>query len=192
MVRLFDILWETKGAGPSPANNKRTELYFAGCNRAMEGNPCPNCFNPLLWDRSKCYPLNEQDIIDELNERNIPKYITIVGGEPTDQKEGLIKLGQLLKQNGYHTILFTWHDEKWFIENFGMRHAKLFNVIVTGSYLEQERIYDTSKDDGIHNVIGSGNQEIWQPEKDVRVKAGKVSKLILHPNNELEVILNND
>jgi hypothetical protein len=88
--------------------------------------------------------------------------------------------------------LFTWHDEKWFIANFGMYNAKLFDVIVTGNYLEQERIYDTSKDDGIHNVIGSGNQEIWQPQKDTRVKAGKVSKLILHPNNELEVILNND
>ena len=157
-IKLHDILWRTKNAGASPDDNRRTELYFAGCQKALSGNPCKNCFNPSLWDNSKHIPHDVKEIVDVLDRHKIPKYITIVGGEPTDQPDGLRELIPLLKQHGYETILFTWHSPNWFIENMGNEILKDLAYVVCGPYEEEYRIYDTTKDDGVHNVIGSDNQ----------------------------------
>ena len=159
-IKLHDILWQTKNAGASPDNNRRTELYFAGCQKALSGHPCKNCFNPTLWDNQLHIPHDVTEIVDVLDMHNIPKYITIVGGEPTDQLEGLKELIPLLKERGYETILFSWHDPEWIIKHLGYQLINDLSYVVCGPYEEEHRIYDTSKDDGIHNVIGSDNQII--------------------------------
>lgn len=188
-VKLYDILWRVKNAGPSPDDNRRTELYFAGCKKALSGNPCPNCFNPDLWDGSKNYPLNPTDIVDNLDRQNIPKYITIVGGEPTDQIDGLVDLVTVLHDRGYHIMLFTWRSYDWLKEQIGLINLKKINIIVTEPYVEKFRIYDTSKDDGLHNVIGSGNQEIYiyRNGKTEKYLAGEIKYLKLEYNNILKV-----
>jgi hypothetical protein len=160
-IKLHDILWQTKNAGASPDDNRRTELYFAGCLKALSGHPCPNCFNPALWDSSKHIPHKVDEIVNVLDMHKIPKHITIVGGEPTDQIEGLIELIPLLKQHGYETILFSWHDPRWIYNHLGVDVLNSLSYVVCGPYDETRRIYDTSKDDGIHNVIGSDNQIIF-------------------------------
>ena len=159
-VKLFDVLWRTKNAGASPDDNRRTELYFAGCRKALSGYPCKNCFNPALWDDTYNIPHDTTEIVDALDRHHIPKYVTIVGGEPTDQKEGLVELIDELYRRGYETVLFTWHDVFWIRMNIGIDTLKKIAYAVCGPYVEEERIYDTSRDDGVHNVIGSGNQVI--------------------------------
>lgn len=159
-IKLHDILWQTKNAGASPDDNRRTELYFAGCRKALSGDPCKNCFNPALWDSRTKIPHEVTKIVDVLDMHKIPKHITIVGGEPTDQLEGLKELIPLLKQRGYETILFSWHAPDWIIEQLGYGILNDLSYVVCGPYEETRRIYDTSKDDGIHNVIGSDNQII--------------------------------
>ena len=176
-IKLHDILWRTKNAGASPDDNRRTELYFAGCRKALSGNPCKNCFNPTLWDSSKHIPHTVTEIVDALDRHNIPKYITIVGGEPTDQLDGLRELIPLLKKHGYETVLFSWHDPEWIVWALGDNALKDLAYVVCGPYEEAHRIYDTSKDDGIHNVIGSDNQIILYPKSDVTFKTIPVSQL---------------
>lgn len=187
-VKLYDILWRVKNAGPSPDDNRRTELYFAGCQKALSGDPCKNCFNPSLWDGSKNIPLNPVEIVDQLDRQNIPKYITIVGGEPTDQLEGLVELISILKKRGYHIMLFTWHKFKWIKEMFGRVNLKNIDILVTEVYVEEQRIYNTDLDDGVHNVIGSGNQRIIT-ELDKRwpniIKADRVESMTLTIDNKL-------
>ena len=160
-IKLHDILWRTKNAGASPDDNRRTELYFAGCRKALSGHPCKNCFNPTLWDSSHHIPHDVTEIVDVLDMHNIPKHITIVGGEPTDQLDGLKELIPLLKIRGYETILFSWRGPSY-IEHLLGQQTILDNLsyVVCGPYMEEYRIYDTSKDDGIHNVIGSSNQTL--------------------------------
>ena len=176
-IKLHDILWRTKNAGASPDNNRRTELYFAGCQKALSGNPCKNCFNPTLWNNKNHIPHEAREIVDVLDMHNIPKYITIVGGEPTDQMEGLKELVPLLKKRGYEIVLFSWHDPEWIVWQLGDCVLKDLAYVVCGPYEEAHRIYDTSKDDGIHNVIGSDNQIILYPKSDVTFKTICVSRL---------------
>jgi hypothetical protein len=61
------------------------------------------------------------------------------------------------------------------------------DIVVTEPYMEEFRIYDNTKDDGLHNVIGSGNQEVWIPAKNIFYKAGDLASMTLNENNELEV-----
>jgi organic radical activating enzyme len=186
-IKLYGILENVKNAGPSPADNRRTELYFGGCKRAMEGNPCKNCFNPMIWDGSKCYPKNIQEIVDAIEAKKLPKYITIVGGEPTDQMDSLKAITKLLKGLDYHIMLFSWRSYDWLKTQMTESELNNIDIVVTEPYMEEFRIYDNTKDDGLHNVIGSGNQEVWIPAKNIFYKAGDLASMTLNENNELEV-----
>ena len=185
-IAVFDIRYEIKNAGPSPHDNRRTELYFAGCDKAASGNPCKNCFNPMIWQRDKALVKSAQDFLDCLNKHDIPRFITLVGGEPTDQLDGLVEFGRLAKADGYHIILFSWHDVEWLKAKLGDAVC-YFDIIIPGEYLESRRIYDESKDDGLHNMVGSRNQYIWLPKEGELAKAGDLSSLALNKEGVLEV-----
>lgn len=187
-IRLFDILWETKNAGPSPYDNRRTEVYFGGCKKALSGNQCKNCFNPLLWDGSRCYPKDPEEVVNAIEMNKVPKFVTIVGGEPTDQLPGLIKFGRILKEHNFHIMLFSWRSVEWFRKELDNDDINNFNIIVTDPYVEEERIYNVNRDDGIHNVIGSGNQRIWLPKENKIYYARDIRMMTLSKNKKLEVI----
>ena len=120
---------------------------------------------------------------------HIPKYVTIVGGEPTDQLEGLKELIIMLHERGYEVILFSWHDPKWIKNKLGYKLLSKISYAVCGPYVENLRIYDTSKDNGINNVIGSSNQIIFRVEKDT-IELTKVAFLdkIVYENNKPKFI----
>ena len=145
LISMFDIRYRIKNAGPSPDDNRRTELYFAGCLKAASGSPCKNCFNPMIWQPENVLMKTPAEFLDCLERHNIPKFITLVGSEPTDQLEGLLEFGSLAKKKGYHIILFSWHDKKWLEENL-KDGAKCFDIIVTGEYREELHIYNGEKE----------------------------------------------
>lgn len=115
-VKLFDVRWVSHTAGPSPiktkfGSNARTELFFMGCKKAVEGNPCKNCFNPLLWKTIKgSRELDPKEMAQHINKFAPQKYITIVGGEPFDQQEGLTELCEELRKLDFHIIVFTHYS----------------------------------------------------------------------------------
>lgn len=186
-LRIFDIKWEVTTAGPSP-NNKRIEVFLLGCEKAMNGNPCKGCFNNVTWDKSLATIARDPiEIADMINEKCDPnnKYITIGGGEPTDQLDYLIPFVKRLKEHDFHIIMYTWRqvqkimelthisydlymqnpENKIFKELFfatKFREAvKYIDVIIDGEYKEEERLWDISNSNTARNFVGSGNQIIW-------------------------------
>ena len=110
-LSVFDVKLEATTAGPSPDNNKRTEVFLLGCKKAQQGNPCPGCFNSITWDTSRVeFTRDPVELAAKLNETTPNKYITIGGGEPLDQIDNLIILCKELKKYGYHIFVYTWHD----------------------------------------------------------------------------------
>lgn len=104
-INLYDYRINIRTAGPSVQDNLRSELYFAGCRKAEEGDPCRGCFNYELWQREQGSQISIQAIVDRLEDMCSVKSVTIVGGEPTDQLEGLIELCKLLKKYNYHILV---------------------------------------------------------------------------------------
>lgn len=185
-LRIFDIKWRTDTAGPSPNNNERIEVFLLGCDKAMKGNPCKGCFNSITWDKSKAeYSWDPIELADMINEGCDPnnKYITIGGGEPTDQIDKLIPFTKKLKEHGFHIMMYTWRDLKHELDLIFNHHVTAYygtssiekldfaekmwelthhlDIIVDGEYKQEERLYQQELGDGMLSSIGSGNQRVW-------------------------------
>jgi organic radical activating enzyme len=171
-IKLFDIKWTANTAGPSPYNNERSELFLFGCKKAMEGNPCKGCFNSNTWDNSVVEYTHEPEQMAEHLLKHMPnRYLTIGGGEPTDQIDDVIQLCKALKNknSSIHILMYTWRSlDKILCGEYGdimkYRFEELFpyiDIIVDGEYVADERLYDEDADDGTSNSVGSGNQVVW-------------------------------
>lgn len=193
-VKLFDVRWSSHTAGPSPVTNEfgpnvRVELFLMGCRKATAGNPCKGCFNQDLWkDRKDARELDPVEMAAHIEKFAPQKYITIVGGEPFDQPEGLTILCEELHKRKFHIIVFTHYTLKetfksWmtlskisrFIKKTNLvpeeiegwteallvRFLRAVDILVDGEYDYTKRIYDESCKDGFHDAIGSSNQIIW-------------------------------
>ena len=196
-ILLRDCNWAVKTAGPSPDNNNRTEIFLLGCQKAMSGNPCKGCFNSTTWDKSKAQWSHDPIKMAEHISNCAPnRYITIGGGEPTDQIENLIILCKELKKYGFHIMMYTWRDLLKAMScdfeyvmpscideaNYSYRLdlaikdlLQYIDIVVDGQYKEELRMWDGTKEDGLISSIGSGNQIVW----DIRDKIGYAMKDIV-------------
>jgi len=169
-MKLFDVKWKIQTAGPSPDDNNRTEVFLFGCEKAKSGNPCKGCFNSVTWDDSVVTITHTpEEIAEKLIEFSPNKYITIGGGEPTDQIEELITLCKILKKNDFHILVYTWkslHDiiEIKYGDYFREKTIKLLNyidILVDGDFRIDEKVYNEDLGDGAFNSVGSANQIVW-------------------------------
>ena len=161
-MRVYSIRLGSQDCGPSTFefNDERTEIFLAGCSKAMNGNPCKGCFNKDLWDILNGVRQKPQEIVDYILSNTNNKYVTIVGGEPVDQIDGLIKLCELLKKNKFHIVLFSHYLK----EDLLTKYPTLFyyiDILIDGEYIQSQRIFDTDPRAGVRHVIGSANQRIW-------------------------------
>ena len=192
-IRLFDIKWNAETAGPSP-NGTRIEVFLLGCDKAMQGNPCKGCFNSITWDKGKAeWSWDPIELANMINDGCDPnhKYITIGGGEPTDQIENLIPFTKRLKEHGFHIIMYTWREFKDIFKIRGLNDDITFikhelyddfikllrniDIVIDGQFIQEERLYQQDLGDGMLNSIGSGNQRIWDiKESNDTHKEGQV------------------
>ena len=163
-IKIYNVKWTSYDAGPSPDNNRRTELFLSGCNKASKGNPCPGCFNPDLFDPNRYVAkVSAEEAYENIIKNSPNKFITIVGGEPLDQIEPLTALCKLLKEDGYHIIVFTHYVLKDVMKmNIGADFLSSIDILIDGEFKFEEKIQNQNEyEDGFHNVVGSGNQVIW-------------------------------
>lgn len=186
-LRIFDVKWRVKTAGPSPNNNERIEVFLLGCEKAINGNPCKGCFNSITWDKSIAQfsrdPIEMADMINEGCDPN-NKYVTIGGGEPTDQLYALLPFVKRLKEHNFHILMYTWRslkdilnspflyynekDKEWkekdepLAFNGAFRQLlKYVDIIVDGEYIQEETMLNFNSINTAQNFIGSGNQIVW-------------------------------
>jgi len=171
-LKIWDVNWVAQTAGPSPDDNKRTELFLLGCKKAMSGDPCKGCFQEALWDEKKAiYSHPVKEVISKINNFSPNKYVTIGGGEPSDQLEGLIELTKGLKKQGFHIIVYTWHsladilsEKKYKLSLNKKQYLDFLNnidILIDGQFKQEECNYIHNYSDGLLGSIGSGNQIIW-------------------------------
>ena len=182
-LKVFDIRFDVTTAGPSPNDNKRIELFLLGCDKAMTGNPCKGCFNYKLWDANKAeHALDPLELAEWIIERTPEneRYITLGGGEPLQQIDKLIPLCKTLKENGFHIMMYTWRKLKHYLNtskeltidltmapdslNIRKKLPELLpylDMIVDGQFIQEEKLYQEDKGDGLLSSIGSGNQFVW-------------------------------
>lgn len=201
-IKLFTVTWSTDTAGPSPHDNMRTELFFKGCNKAIIGNACRGCFNSPLWQDDAIYTYTPQEIASQITNHAPNKYVTIGGGEPTDQIEGLIELTKLLKEQNFHIMVYTWKDLYAALHNHTNQRNEFLqllnniDMLVDGIFDPKERLYKMNQGDGFLSSIGSGNQTIWdvrhyrETGNMIGYKMRDLAGLYLKQNDDLVYITN--
>ena len=144
---------------------------FSGCIKAMNGNSCPDCQNPSLWNGLEwngCAHEWIQDFVREKYERltavnpDIQFFYCVLGGEPLDQDERELKIVHQHVMNGcgrkIPTVLFTGY-ETWEKSDYVRRFV---DYIKLGPYLGNKY-----KKENLTSGLATVNQ-YWEKLRNIR------------------------
>lgn len=135
--------------GPAPAAG----LWTQGCSVY-----CPGCMSPGTWSRSGGVLAWVADVARWL-ETTVSRYLTISGGEPTEQAAALNELLALLGGQWVVTM-YSGHDLSTLRAEGGPDVAELLNrvdVLIAGPYLIEQHaslLWRGSSNQIIHDLTG--------------------------------------
>lgn len=102
-------------------------IYFSGCSIK-----CPECHNKELWDMKSGDRLKVSALVEDIKENlELIDTVCLVGGEPTDQPEGLKELLISLQDLPISIWLYTGRDEEY-VKKLDI--TKYCDVIKYGNY----------------------------------------------------------
>jgi anaerobic ribonucleoside-triphosphate reductase activating protein len=143
--------------GRSRANGPglRAVVWFQGCTLG-----CPGCFNPTTHTIAGGYTMAAQTVADDISRAtgDTPPIegVTLSGGEPLEQPEGLLRLLRLLEAGpaaSLGTILFSGYSHSE-IRAMPLGPAVLarLDAVICGRYVQARHVGRA--------LIGSSNQEL--------------------------------
>lgn len=154
---------------------KRLLLFTQGCSLH-----CKGCVNKHLWQFGTGTNITVEEVLALCQD---VEGITLHGGEPLDQSEGILEVVKALKNAGKTVILFTGYQYKELSKLSQKRAWGLSDLVISGRYVESKRnIYLQFR--------GSTNQRVYRHRgkyKDYRVKDGKsVAVIRLNENGKMQ------
>lgn len=142
-LRVLDIVEGTIVDGPG----LRTSIYLAGCP-----HHCPGCHNPQSWDPEGGTVLTVDAIVARVLESGFN--VTLSGGDPLMQIEGVIELARRLRSEGLNVWCYTGYTIEQIRESPRLLPIlSAVDTIVDGPFVEELR--DISL-----QFRGSSNQRI--------------------------------
>lgn len=142
-LRILDIVEGTIVDGPG----LRTSIYLAGCP-----HHCPGCHNPQSWNPEGGTVLTVDAIVARVLESGFN--VTLSGGDPLMQIEGVIELARRLRSEGLNVWCYTGYTIEQIRESPRLLPIlSAVDTIVDGPFIEELR--DISL-----QFRGSSNQRI--------------------------------
>lgn len=129
----------------------RVSFFVSGCT-----HHCKGCFNEETWDFNNGKPLTrevEQEMFKEINKK---KKLSLLGGDPLDNFEGIFTLLLKVKQNCPQTNIWLWtgYTIEEILKDKDKAALLLYiDVLVDGRFVE-------SKKDLRLKYKGSTNQRV--------------------------------
>ena len=128
-LRVLDIVGGTSVDGPG----LRTSVYFAGCD-----HHCPGCHNPQSWDAAGGTEMSIEEIIAVIDENDFN--VTLSGGDPLLQAEGVTELARRLKETGRNVWCYTGYTyEQVCASPVLLKILSYIDVLVDGPFIESRR-----------------------------------------------------
>ncbi len=136
-VKLAKIIKNSESNGPGI----HYTIWFQGCNLN-----CPECFNPHTHNRKGGFRKRINQIVKEIKhekEVNKIKGVTLTGGEPLQQLEGVFKLVKEIKTkvSDIGIIILTGYEPEE-LEKMEMfkRISTYVDVFIAGRYRKERKI----------------------------------------------------
>ena len=147
-VYLYRIYHHSTVDGPG----RRSVIQFAGCSIR-----CSGCYIPETHLRENGKLVSIAEIIAEIEKRSGEHDgVTILGGEPFDQMEGLELLVKKLKISGFHLTIYTGFT----LENLLSRNSESVNRILKQTDLLIDGAFDRALAKNAGEYRGSSNQRL--------------------------------
>lgn len=155
-IYLFRLYYHSTVDGPG----RRSVVQFAGCSIR-----CPGCYVPETHERANGKPTSIEEIVAEIDKRSGEHDgVTILGGEPFDQVDGLEKLVIKLKERNYHLSVYTGYK----LEDLLSRKSVTVERILANTDLLIDGAFKREFTKNAGEYRGSNNQRlIFQPLLDV-------------------------
>ena len=174
MMNVHHIVNHTSAEGPGV----RCCVWLQGCSIHCEG-----CFAKDTWSFSERLLMTPLDIVN----RVLPSEegITICGGEPFDQKEGLAELVRIASEKGLSTVIYTGYN----YESLQKMPNEYVSTILSHTDILIDGPFVLSLLSTSNPLVGSTNQQLRflsnryslkdiQPNKlEIRVKKNGVLKI---------------
>jgi anaerobic ribonucleoside-triphosphate reductase activating protein len=118
LLNVSELLIGSRGNGPG----ERAVIWLQGCTLH-----CPGCINQKFLDFKPRYIVHPPDLLCQiLCARQDLEGITVTGGEPFDQPDGLSILLCLAQQQGLSTLVYTGYT----LDYLRSRQEELYETIL--------------------------------------------------------------
>ena len=125
-IRVAGIYKGTMSDGPGIRN----VIFFQGCDHRCDG-----CHNPETWSHDGGKDMSIEEILSEVLEPEVD--ITISGGDPIYQLDGLVELCKRLKERGKNIWVYTGFSLQYLIVSYKFNELlKYINALVDGKYIK--------------------------------------------------------
>ncbi len=176
-IRLHAIIERSRANGPG----QRLAIWFQGCSLG-----CPGCFNPATHPVDAASAVAAADLIDRaLAQGDAIEGVTVSGGEPFEQPEGLLALARGLRQRAprLSTLVFSGFTRQE-IERQPLGSAILaaIDVLVDGRFVERRVLG--------RGLRGSDNQRIHLLSGRYtlpQIEATPVGEVVIDPDGTARV-----
>ena len=141
-VNRFIPITEVEGPGI------RSCVWFQGCHIR-----CKGCFAKDLWESNEHLLYTPEELIDKVPPQS--EGITVLGGEPFEQEEGLSMLLELAWNKGLSAIVFTGYTFEYIQTKVSNNITSILShvdVLIDGPYIESLKSFEIP-------LIGSTNQQ---------------------------------
>lgn len=144
-MNLNRIAARTRTEGPGI----RFAIWTQGCSRHCQG-----CMSPHTWSFAPHLELSVENLLKQISESNGIEGITVLGGEPFEQADELLKLLSGVREMGLSSIVFTGYTlaELSVKDSVCAKILQNLDVLVDGEYVASLRSFDVP-------MIGSSNQK---------------------------------
>jgi len=132
-VRVFRIYHNSVVEGPG----RRSVAQFSGCEKC-----CPGCFAVETWPPESGGEMTVSEVVEAvLDPEGAPRDgVTVLGGEPFLQPEGLLALVTTLKATGQHITLYSGYTLEELLSRPDPHIAsilELTDILIDGPFVKE-------------------------------------------------------
>lgn len=147
-IYLYRIYHHSTVDGPG----RRSVIQLAGCSIR-----CPNCYVPETHERKNGRLVSVNEIVCEIEKASGEHDgVSVLGGEPFDQTEGLEILVEKLKVKDFHLVIYTGFT----LESLLERDCKSINRILAKTDLLIDGAFKRELSQNAGEYRGSSNQRL--------------------------------
>lgn len=166
-IRVFRIYHNSVVEGPG----RRSVAQLSGCEKQ-----CPGCFAVETWPRDSGVEMTVGEVVEAvLDAKGAPRDgVTVLGGEPFLQPEGLLALVTALKAREQHITLYSGYTLEELLSSSNPTITKvlsLTDILIDGPFVKElsenagEWLGSTNQSRIYNPLLSHGVKKIIEPRK---------------------------